>query len=82
MKYAVIVPMDGIIETTKKENIIGGQPTDFFIKGSVNLPKNTIVVQHNPNIASGKLKVLDASQEEGFENTMGIKIKTRIELRH
>ncbi len=74
MKYAIIAPMAGILSANKKENIVGGQLIDFFIKGNVNLPENTVIVRHNPSIKEGKLKVIDASSEIGFENTKGIKI--------
>ena len=75
MKYAVIMPMDGVINETPKENILGGKMQDFFIMDNVKLPDNSIILKYNPKIPEGKLKITDASKTmEDFKGTNGIKI--------
>lgn len=75
MKYAVLLPMDGVLQNVEKENVLGGKLEDFFIKGSVKLPDNSVIIKYNPEIPNGKMKIVNASETmEDFCGTKGIKI--------
>ncbi len=75
MKYGIILPYDAAIKNLNKKNILGGKINDFFVRGNVQLPDNSIIVKHNPDIEKGKLKITDASKTlKDFKNTKGIKI--------
>ncbi|HBG48654.1 MAG TPA: hypothetical protein DDW90_03970 [Cyanobacteria bacterium UBA9971] len=73
-KIAVLAPLDGIMRSNSRENIIGGEIKDFFIKDSVKLPEGSIIVRHNPDIPNGKLKVINGEAIDEFKNTKGIKV--------
>lgn len=75
MKYAIILPMDGVFEQTEKGDLLGGTLKDFYIKGRVKIPDNSVIVKYNPNMQDGRLKVTNASETmEDFRGTKGIKI--------
>lgn len=74
MKYAVLAPLKGVMESSKKENIVGGAITDFFIKKSVKLPEGSVIVRHNPDIPKGKLNVLNAGMIEELKDTKGLTV--------
>ncbi len=75
MKYAIILPMDKVFEQTEKENLLGGRLKDFYIKGCVKIPDNSIIVRQNSKIPKGKLKIINASETmDDFKGTKGIKI--------
>ena len=64
-KYLYCIPYK------KVENIVGGTSTDIFTKGSVKLPKSSVIVRQNYNIPCGEYKVIAAEQVEGFEHLLG-----------
>lgn len=75
MKYAIILPMDKVLENTDEKNVLGGKLKDFFIMGKVKLPDGSIIIKHNPEIQEGKLKITDASKAlPEFKDTKEIKI--------
>lgn len=43
--YSVLMPMDKIMESTPKENLIGGQMVDFYIRGDVQLPDGSVIIK-------------------------------------
>jgi len=47
---AILIPY-GLID---KKQIIGGKYYDFFIRGSIELPKNTVVIYKHPEIPKGQ----------------------------
>ena len=57
-KYVVLMPMDKIMETVPKENILGGLMIDFFIQGDIQLPKNSVIIKTGCNdIPKGKMRI-------------------------
>ncbi len=61
-KYSVLMPLDGIMETVPKENILGGNLVDFFIQGDVKLPKGSVIIKTGcSDIPWRKIKVSDFS---------------------
>ncbi|NLF83025.1 MAG: hypothetical protein GX568_03445 [Candidatus Gastranaerophilales bacterium] len=74
MKYAILAPLNGVMKSNKKENIVGGAITDFFIKKSVKLPEGSVIVRHNPDVPKGKLKVLNAGMIEELKDTKGLTV--------
>ena len=73
-KVAVLAPLDGVMKSSPKENIVGGTIMDFFIKKSVKIPKGSVIVRHNPDVPQGKLNVINAEEIDEFKNTRGITV--------
>lgn len=67
-KYFYIMPFN------KVPNIVGGSPVDIFTKGSVRIPKGTVIVRQNMNIPEGKYKITRAQAIEEFKDLKGVKV--------
>ena len=60
--YAILLPFRETVESMPKSKIIGGIADDFFFLDSVVLPKGSVVLQHNSEIAPNILKVSEISE--------------------
>ena len=67
-KHAYILPFNEV------KNIVGGNPVDIYTKGSVKLPKGTVIIRQNRSIPEGKYKVIDAEKIKKFKNLHGVKV--------
>jgi len=56
------------------DNIVGGSAVDIYTKGSVRIPKGTVIVRQNNAVAAGKYRVKDASAIEEFKDLHGVKV--------
>ena len=74
MKVAVLAPLDGVVKSNPKDNIVGGALNDFFIKDHVKLPEGSIIVRQSSNVPKDKLRVINAEAIEEFKNTKGITV--------
>lgn len=74
MPYAIILPMDKIFVNTDSKNILGGQYIDFSILGNVQLPEGSVIVRRNRNIPKGKLKVIEADENDGIDKNKKVLI--------
>ncbi len=72
-KYAVIMPFESTVKK-KGNKIIGGVATDLYSRGSIKIPKGSVIVRHNANIPKGKYRVVDSSKIEEFKKLKGIKV--------
>ena len=70
----IIVPFADALKINPKENIIGGEPRDFYIKNKVKLPAGTVIVRKSKKIPQGKYRVINAETINAMRNTKGIKI--------
>ena len=73
MPYAVLMPMKSAL----KQNgncFVGGIAVDFFSRGSVKLPKGTIIVRRAKDVPEGALRVINARTIERFKNLRGVRI--------
>lgn len=70
----IIIPFNKALEVNPKENIIGGEPSDFYIKNKVKLPQGTVIVRKSKKLPSGKLRVINAETINAMKNTKGIKV--------
>ena len=50
MDYSIVLPFKETVESMPKSKVIGGIQDDFFFMNSVELPKGSIILKHNPNI--------------------------------
>ena len=72
-KYAIILPFEKTIKT-KGNKIVGGFPADLYSKGSIRIPKGSVIVRYNSEIPKGKYRILDSSKICEFKKLKGIKI--------
>ncbi len=72
-QYSIIMPFNKTLKE-KGNKIVGGIATDLYSRGSVRIPKGSVIVKYNSNIPSGKYRVCDASKIEEFKELKGIKI--------
>lgn len=72
-KYAVIMPFEKTVKT-KGNKIIGGVATDLYSRGSIKIPKGSVIVRYNANIPKGKYRITDSSKIEEFKRLKGIKV--------
>ena len=70
----IIVPFDKILDETPKEDIIGGQMEDFYIKNRVKLPEGSVIVRKSDKVPSGTLKIINAEKIDEFKNTKGLTV--------
>lgn len=71
--YAILIPMKGALKQ-KGNTFAGGVATDFFSRGSVCLPKGTVIVRRAKDVPAGKLRVINGNQIEQFKKLKGIRI--------
>ena len=57
MEYSIILPFKETVESMPKSKVIGGIQDDFFFIDSVKLPKGSIIIKRNSDIAKDQLKV-------------------------
>ncbi len=70
----IIAPFDGVILNNPHQNILGGQPQDFYIKDKVKLPEGAVIVRYSKKVPKGVLRVINAEKIDLLKNTKGIKI--------
>lgn len=57
MDYSIVLPFKETVELMPKSKVIGGIQDDFFFIDSVKLPKGSIIIKRNSDIAKDQLKV-------------------------
>ncbi len=70
----IIAPLNSTLKINPKEDVIGGEPRDFYIKNKVKLPEGTVIVRKSKKIPTGKLRVINAETINAMKNTKGIKV--------
>ncbi len=70
----IISPFNEILKINPPNNILGGQPQDFFIKERVKLPEGSVIVRYSPNIPKGKLKITNSDSIDFIKKIKGIKL--------
>ena len=72
-KYAIIMPFESTVKK-KGNKIIGGVATDLYSRGSIKIPKGSVIVRYNASIPKGKYRVVDSSKIEELKKLKGIKV--------
>lgn len=57
MEYSIIFPFKEMISSRPKSTVIGGIHDDFFVMGSINLPRGSVVLKRTSGIPKESLKV-------------------------
>lgn len=79
-KVAILAPFTK--QYASKDDVVGGEIKDFFIKKQVELPEGTVIVRHNSTVPKGKLKVVDPKDIEEFKETKGLRVLETSESVH
>ncbi len=59
MEYSIILPFRETVEKMPSKKVIGGIQDDFFFLDEVKLPKGSVIIKQNPNVADGIYKISD-----------------------
>lgn len=73
-KYAVILPFSKTKQINEAGTFIGGMTTDIWTKGSVKLPKGTVIVRRAKGVPKGKLRIVNAETIKRFKELKGVRI--------
>ncbi len=71
--FAIIMPFAKTIKT-KGNKIVGGVAADLYSRGSIRIPKGSVIVRYNSDIPKGKYKITYARKIQEFKKLKGVKI--------
>ncbi len=57
-KYAIIMPYSAAVKANSKGKFVEGMPNDLYTNGSVKMPKGSVIVTQNTNLAAGTINII------------------------
>lgn len=72
-EYAVLIPF-GAARRTAGNRFVGGIATDFYSKGRVRIPKDSVIIRRSASVPDGQYRISDAAKIEEFKDLHGVKI--------